>query len=272
MSEPGKSPRQFSSPFKEAAVRRLEDGEKVAAVAAAIGVRRKLLYQWRDAWRAMGSAGFNRKRGRKPGWKAAEAGAADAPSSGPDAAAPAAPASQELRKVQARIGELERVIGRQQADLHFFSRSLAALGRDEPTRRRAHLYAVIEKMIAFESQGFLEDDANIRRLCALGDVSRAGYYRHFDPHAPAREDADLRDLIQRIALADRHCGYRRVTHTLRRQGLIVNAKRVLRLMREDNLLSLRARPFVPRTTMSRRGFAIRPNLARSLRPTGLDQL
>jgi len=43
-------------------------------------------------------------------------------------------------------------------------------------------------------------------------------------------------------------------------------------MREDNLLSLRAKPFVPRTTMSRHGFAIRPNLARALRPTGLDQL
>jgi hypothetical protein len=39
----------------------------------------------------------------------------------------------------------------------------------------------------------------------------------------------LRDLIQRIALEDRHCGYRRVTHALRRQGLTVNAKRVLRL-------------------------------------------
>ena len=109
-------------------------------------------------------------------------------------------------------------------------------------------------------------------MAPLGEVSRAGYYRHFGPHAPAREDVDLRDLIQREALADRHCGYRRVTHTLRRQGLIVNAKRVLRLMREDNLLSLRARPFVPGASDSRHGFAIRPNLARSLRPTGLDQL
>jgi len=127
-------------------------------------------------------------------------------------------------------------------------------------------------MTADESQGFLEDDANIRRLCALAEVSRAGYYRHFGPHAAARDDADLRDLIQRIALADRHCGYRRVAHALRRQGRNVNAKRVLRLMREDNLLSLRAKPFVPRTTMSRHGFAIRPNLARSLRPSGLDQL
>ena len=127
-------------------------------------------------------------------------------------------------------------------------------------------------MTAQESQGFLQDDANVQRLCALGGVSRAGYYRHFGPHAPAREDADLRDLIQRIALADRHCGYRRITHTLRRQGLIVNAKRVLRLMREDNLLSLRAKPYVPRTTDSRHGFAVRPNLTRGLVPTGLDQL
>ena len=127
-------------------------------------------------------------------------------------------------------------------------------------------------MIALEPQGFSQDDANIRRLCALGEVSRAGYYRHFGPHAPARADADLRDLIKREALTHRHYGYRRVAQALRRQGLIVNAKRVLRLMRADNLLSLRARPFVPRTSDSRHGFAIRPNLARSLRPTGLDQL
>ena len=43
-------------------------------------------------------------------------------------------------------------------------------------------------------------------------------------------------------------------------------------MREDNLLCLRAKPFVPRTTMSRHGFALRPNLTRGLRPTGLDQI
>jgi transposase InsO family protein len=127
-------------------------------------------------------------------------------------------------------------------------------------------------MISGESQGFLQDDANIQRLCALGGVSRAGYYRCFGPHASARDDADLRDLIQRIALADRHCGYRRVTHTLRRQGLIINAKRVLRLMRADNLLALRSKPFVPRTTDSRHGFAIRPNLTRGLTPTALDQI
>jgi len=127
-------------------------------------------------------------------------------------------------------------------------------------------------MIAAGSQGFSKDDANIQRLCALGGVSRAGYYRRLGPHAPAREDADLRDLIQRVALADRHYGYRRVTHELRRQGLIVNAKRVARLMRADNLLALRAKPFVPRTTISNHDCPIRPNLVRRLKPTGLDQI
>jgi putative transposase len=123
-----------------------------------------------------------------------------------------------------------------------------------------------------EPQGFPEHEADIRRLCALGGVSRAGYYRRLGPHEAARDDADLRDLIQRVALADRHCGHRRVTHALRRQGLIVNAKRVLRLMRKDNLLALRLKPFAPRTTDSRHGFLVRPNLTRGLTPTGLDQI
>ena len=43
-------------------------------------------------------------------------------------------------------------------------------------------------------------------------------------------------------------------------------------MRADNLLSLRAKPFIPRTTISRHDYAIVPNLARGLAPTGLDQL
>jgi putative transposase len=89
---------------------------------------------------------------------------------------------------------------------------------------------------------------------------------------PARADADMRDHIQRISLARRHYGYRRIAAELRREGHIVNAKRVLRLMREDNLLCLRAKPFVPHTTDSRHGFAVVPNLTRGLIPTGLDQI
>jgi transposase-like protein len=127
MSEPGKSPRQFSNAFKERIVLRLEAGERIAAVADETGVRRKLLYEWRDAYRSKGVAGFNRKRGPKPGWKerrAAEGRAASAPAFSPDAVTSAVRPSDELRKAEARIAELERVIGRQQADLHFFREAL----------------------------------------------------------------------------------------------------------------------------------------------------
>ncbi len=127
-------------------------------------------------------------------------------------------------------------------------------------------------MNACELQGQTQFDADVQRLCRLGGVSRAGYYRHFEASPPARADVELRDSIQRLSLAHRHYGYRRIAAQLRREGHVVNAKRVLRLMREDNLLCLRAKPFVPRTTMSRHGFALRPNLTRGLTPTGLDQI
>ncbi len=127
-------------------------------------------------------------------------------------------------------------------------------------------------MIAAESQGFSKDDANVERLCRLGGLSRASYYRHFGPHPPKRDDADLRDLIHGIALANRHYGYRRIAHELRRQGLTVNDKRVRRLSREDNLLSQRARLFVPATSMSRHDFPVVPNLTRPCSHRGRSDL
>jgi putative transposase len=113
----------------------------------------------------------------------------------------------------------------------------------------------------------------VGRLCALAGVSRAGYYRHWRDSAPRREEMAVRDAIQRVALAHRrHYGYRRIAAQLRREGLLVNRKRVLRLMREDNLLSLRVRPFVPATTASQHGWRVVPNRARGIELTGLDQL
>src|ERR1700716_3710169 len=93
------------------------------------------------------------------------------------------------------------------------------------------------------------------RLCGLAGVSRAGYYRFWHQSAPRRHDTALRDAIQRLALAHgRRRGSRYITALLRREaGIVANHKSVLRLMREDNLLCLRRRPFVPQTTDSRHG-------------------
>jgi len=121
-------------------------------------------------------------------------------------------------------------------------------------------------------QGTGSAAASVARLCWLGQVSRAGYYRHWQASAPRREETGLRDAIQRLALANRHYGYRRIGALLRREGWQANHKRVLRLMREDNLLCLRRKAFVPATTDSRHGWRVVPNLARGMVLTGLDQL
>jgi transposase InsO family protein len=109
-------------------------------------------------------------------------------------------------------------------------------------------------------------------MCALAEVNRAGYYRQWAISAPREEETALRDAVQHVALANRRYGYRRIAAQLRRDGLEINHKRVLRLMRRDNLLCLRKRPFVPVTTDSRHEWRVVPNLARGLVPTGLDQL
>ena len=118
------------------------------------------------------------------------------------------------------------------------------------------------------SQGELTTE----RMCVLAGVNRAGYYRHWAASVPRAEETGVRDAIQRLALAHKHYGYRRIAAQLRREGFVVNHKRVLRLMREDNLLCLRKRSFVPVTTCSRHEWRVVPNLARGMVPTGLDQL
>jgi putative transposase len=109
------------------------------------------------------------------------------------------------------------------------------------------------------------------RMCELGHVSRAGLYR-FDPQTERVQfDMDLRDAIQRIALQNPAYGRPRITAELRRQGWEVNHKRVVRILREDNLLCIRRKKFV-RTTDANHSLPIYPNLAEEMALTGVDQL
>lgn len=118
----------------------------------------------------------------------------------------------------------------------------------------------------------LQGEPTIARLCALAGVSRAGYYRNWAVSAPRQEETAVRDMVQRVALAEKNYGYRRVTFALRRAGVVVNHKRVQRLMQEDNLLCLRQRAFVPATTDSNHGWHVVPNLTYGIVLTGIDQL
>jgi putative transposase len=109
-------------------------------------------------------------------------------------------------------------------------------------------------------------------MCEMAAVSRAGYYRSWRKKEPRIEETALRDAIQREALSRRHRGgYRPITRALKSNGWVVNHKRVLRLMREDNLLSIRRRRFVV-TTDSDHGWRIYPNLACRMIVTDINQL
>jgi len=112
----------------------------------------------------------------------------------------------------------------------------------------------------------------LERLCQLAQVSRAGLYRWRNAPPAVDTDMKLRDEIQRIALEFPYYGRRRIRKELRRRGWKVNHKRVRRIMREDNLLCLRRRRFVVRTTDSNHDRPIYPNLAADLKRTGIDQL
>jgi putative transposase len=109
-------------------------------------------------------------------------------------------------------------------------------------------------------------------MCQLGEVSRAGYYRRWRAGKPREEETALRDRLQKLALVHRHYGYRRIGMLLRREGWSANHKRVLRLLRADNLLCLRRRAFVPATTDSQHPWRVYSNRVRWIRTTGLNQL
>lgn len=103
-------------------------------------------------------------------------------------------------------------------------------------------------------------------------LSRSTIWRQLrQPSSSNEDELELRSQIQTIALEMRAYGYRPITAELHRRGVKVNHKRVLRLLREDNLLCLRQRAFV-RTTDSRHNLMVYPNLTRELVLSNINQL
>jgi len=118
----------------------------------------------------------------------------------------------------------------------------------------------------------LQGSLSIERMCQLAGVSRAGFYRSLQDRAPVEEDMEVRSVIQQIAVEHRRrYGYRRISAELRRRGMLVNHKRVLRIIREDNLLAVQPRAFVV-TTDSAHEFEVYLNLASRMKLTGMNQL
>jgi putative transposase len=111
----------------------------------------------------------------------------------------------------------------------------------------------------------------VNALCQMTGLNRAGYYRRRLPRQATPVEMEIRDRMQKVALESPTYGYRRITAELQRCGFAVNHKRVLRMMREDNLLCVRGRAFMV-TTDSRHQLPVYPNLARGIQPTAVNQL
>ncbi|WP_315729235.1 MULTISPECIES: IS3 family transposase [unclassified Bradyrhizobium] len=117
-----------------------------------------------------------------------------------------------------------------------------------------------------------DPNADVQRLCGLAGLPRATYYRHLIRRSRETADCELRDQLQRICLRHPFYGYRRVTVAIRRKGMVVNAKKVLRLMREDNLLAQRTAPFLKPPAERPKDIIVVPNLVRGLVPSAPDQI
>lgn len=105
------SSRLFSSEFRLSVVERIEAGESVSWLARELNVYRQVLERWRDRVRQGGPEALTRKRGRPRKLVLIPPSSLPGPEPG-------------LAVAQARIGELERKIGRQQLELDFFKRAL----------------------------------------------------------------------------------------------------------------------------------------------------
>jgi len=102
---------------------------------------------------------------------------------------------------------------------------------------------------------------------------RSSFY--YEPRAKSpdrvKAEIDLMDHIEAICLGFPRYGYRRVTKQLQRERWVVNHKKVLRLMRESDLLCRVRRKWV-KTTDSHHRFPRYPNLLKGLIVSRLNQV
>jgi putative transposase len=230
---------RYGQKFRRRAVERMNACENIVRLSRDLGVCRTLLYKWRyqlEPENALLEGASSTKNCRE----------------------------STLRR---EICKLKRLLADKTVEVDFFR---SALQKVEARRQRNDISG--EKASTTKSEMPLQGNLSIERMCQLAQVSRAGFYRFLQSHAPVEEDMTMRSTIQEIALEHRQrYGYRRVTGELRRRGMMVNHKRVWRMMRADNLLTIRTRELRPATDPDNE-LEIYLNLASRMKVRGPNQL
>lgn len=108
---------------------------------------------------------------------------------------------------------------------------------------------------------------SIRRQCELLGLNRSTYY--YAPAVESEFNLHLMRLIDEQYLRTPFYGWPRMTEYLRRQGYIVNHKRIQRLMRKMNIQAIYP---APKTTVSSAEHKVYPYLLRNLTITRPNQV
>ena len=116
-----------------------------------------------------------------------------------------------------------------------------------------------------------QKEVPITRGCASLEINRRTYYYILKERRICPSDKSIRDSILAIALEFQKYGYRRITAELHRRNQPVNHKKVLRIMREENILCRPKKKFRITTTDSNHSYPIYPNLARDIILIGINQ-
>jgi len=131
-------------------------------------------------------------------------------------------------KESARTFEQGKIVGQLYAD------NDGLIGKNK--KNKGQIFKIIQDALSKDLQ------LSIHNACKLHGASRSGYYKWKKRPEPVSSamglNIDLKEQIQKIVQKFPEYGYRRVTTELRNRGYVVNHKRVLRIMREGNLLCL----------------------------------
>ena len=124
-------------------------------------------------------------------------------------------------------------------------------------------------MLIDEHRGLL----SMKAMCRALSIPASSYY-HFKRDKllePVLSDGELASKMRSIKHNFSYYGYRRISAELSRCGVLVNHKRVLRVMRQNKLTVKTKRRYMP-TTDSAHDLTIYPNLAKKVVPIRIDEL
>jgi putative transposase len=108
---------------------------------------------------------------------------------------------------------------------------------------------------------------SVRRQCAMLGIARSGVYRL--PHPANDDELALLRRIDELYTRWPFLGSRRMTEMLRAEGVVINRKRVQRLMRRMGIAALGPKP---RTTKPAPGHIIHPYLLRDITVDRVNQV